>query len=88
MVSFRGNFLVLCVISLVAMVSEASNGSTLVRGAGGGEGGGRDALSYMLIASIAYSVIPLVVNLAGGAQSPFLFNASITILDLPVVNAL
>ena len=33
------------------------------------------ALSYMLIACIAYSLIPLVVHLAGGSQAPFLFNA-------------
>ena len=32
-------------------------------------------MGYMLIASVAYSVIPLVVNLAGGSHAPFLFNA-------------
>ena len=32
-------------------------------------------MGYMLIASIAFSLLPLVVNLAGGAQAPFLFNA-------------
>ena len=32
------------------------------------------ALSYMLIAVTCFSLIPLGVNLAGGPQSPFLFN--------------
>ena len=32
-------------------------------------------MGYMLIVSIAFSLIPLVVHLAGGAQAPFLFNA-------------
>ena len=55
------------------MASEASSSSLLGRGVG--EGRGRDELGYMLIASITYYLVPLVVNLAEGAQSPFLFNA-------------
>lgn len=35
------------------------------------------AVSYMLIAVLAFSVLPLVVNLAGGSESPFLFNAGL-----------
>ena len=33
------------------------------------------ALGYMLLASVANSVIPLIVDLSGGSGTPFLFNA-------------
>ena len=40
--------------------------------AGAANGG---ALGYMLFASVGYSLVPLVVHLAGGVDAPFLFNA-------------
>ena len=32
-------------------------------------------MGYMLVAAFAYSLVPLVVALSGGARAPFMFNA-------------
>ena len=39
----------------------------------------RDAVKFMVIATLGYSFVPLLIALGGGAKNPFLFNGCLTL---------
>ena len=62
---------VLCGISLLAMASQTTPATRV----GGSGGNSFPAGCYMLITVSGISLVPLLVNVSGGAETPFLFSA-------------
>ena len=58
-------------IRLLAMATDLANPISKVPTSKGD----LTAAGYMLVTTVSFSLIPLIVSLAGGSQAPFLFNA-------------